>query len=68
MIGEQDDQRLVVDTLLLQIIDELADDRVRISNLAVVMIRITAEVRFGRRVRGVRLVQMQKQKRAGGSN
>src|SRR5207244_7156981 len=26
MIGEQDDQRLVVDTLLLQIIDELADD------------------------------------------
>src|ERR1700694_1031898 len=62
MIGEEQDERLVIDAFSLQITDEISDDCVRGGNLAVVMIRVPAEVRLGRSIGGGRLIQGQEKK------
>ncbi len=62
VIGEQDDGGAVVQLVRLQVLNQTADDFVAVGDLAVVW-RVLREA-LGRRVRFVRLVEVQKQKRA----
>src|SRR5437667_2766439 len=62
MIRQQHDERLVIDASPLQIIDEASDDGVGEGNLAVVVIRVPAEVRLRRRIGSVRLIEVQEKK------
>ena len=61
VIGRQDDRRLVVELVRLEVLDEAADELVDVSNLAVVRLE-RVEPRW-RRVRRVRLVEVQEQER-----
>ncbi len=60
VIREQDDRRLVVESLLPQVVQQLSDDLVGVLHLAVVGIRL-GDARW-RRVRCVRLVNVSEQK------
>src|SRR5437773_10712786 len=66
VVGQQDNGRPVVELVRLQVPHEPADDFIAVGDLAVV--RVVCPEALRRCVRLVRLVQMQKQKRAGGSN
>ena len=63
VIGHQHDHRAVVNFLPFQIVDELTDDRIGRGDLAVIRRRrVSAPVWLGRRVRRMRLEEMQQKK------
>ena len=61
VVREQNDQRLVVDPKLLETPDQAGDHRIRGGHLPVVRVVVAAGKWRRRRVRGVRLVQVEKQ-------
>ena len=62
MVGEQHDRGAIVDPLPLQVVEELADDRVRRGDLAVVRRARVLAAKFGsRRVRRVRLEEVEEE-------
>ncbi len=61
VVGEQDDERLVVDPQLLEPRDEAADDGVGGGDVAVVLVGVARGEGLGRRVRGVGLVEVEEE-------
>jgi hypothetical protein len=65
MVGQEHDQRSVVEVLLLERGDEAPDQAVRVSDLSVVgTVLVLGLVRLGRRVRRVRVEQVQEEEHA----
>ena len=61
VIGEQDDERAIVDAEGAELVDQFTDDAVRGRNLAVVGQRVARAIGLRRLIGGVRLVQVKEQ-------
>ena len=66
MVGDEEDQRTVVDAVALERFEELAHDTVARRDLAVVRRSVAAPIRLGRLMGEVRLVDMQEEKERSG--